>query len=80
MLKEKQKNLLVHTSPVVMTKLRFEWLLNWVYLPDLAPCDFHLFPNLKKWLGRKKVSDDSEVIDTMNGYLKGWTNPSITMV
>ncbi|XP_063362873.1 uncharacterized protein LOC134651703 [Cydia amplana] len=37
---------------------------------DLAPCDFHLFPDLKKWLGGQKFSSNSEVIEAVNRVLK----------
>ena len=31
------------------------------YSPDLAPCDYHLFPKLKEHLARRRFSDDDEV-------------------
>ena len=49
-------NARVHTYLVSMTKfheLRYELLPHPPYSPDLAPSDFFLFPNLKKWLGGK---------------------------
>ncbi|GBP84033.1 Histone-lysine N-methyltransferase SETMAR [Eumeta japonica] len=49
-----QDNARVHTCLVTMAKiheLRYELLPHPAYSPDLAPCDYYLFPNLKKWLG-----------------------------
>lgn len=63
-----------HKSLIAMGKineLRYEMLPHPPYSPDLAPCDFVLFPDLKKWLGGKKFSDNSEVIDAVNGYFEG---------
>jgi hypothetical protein len=31
------------------------------YSPDLAPCDYYLFPNMKKDLRGKKFESDEEV-------------------
>lgn len=36
-----------HTSSVAKAKLRYELLPHPPCSPDLAPCDFFLFPNLK---------------------------------
>jgi hypothetical protein len=66
-----QDNAPVHTSLIAMSKiqqLKFELLRHPPYSPDLAPCDFHLFPNLKKWLGGKRFANDNEVIDAVNDY------------
>jgi hypothetical protein len=38
------------------------------YSPDLAPSDFFLFPNLKKWLGGRRFTSNEEVIAETNGY------------
>jgi hypothetical protein len=59
----------IRTSLITMTKihqLKFELL----YSPELAPCGFYLFPNLKKWLGRKRLENDNEVIDVVNYYFE----------
>lgn len=64
----------VHTAKVAIAKiqeLRLELLPHPPYSPDLAPCDFHLFPNLKKWLGGQKFSSNTEVVDAVNGYFQG---------
>jgi len=46
-----QNNARVHTYPALMAKFnkfRYEWLPYPAYSPDLAPCDYFLFPHLKK--------------------------------
>ena len=40
------------------------------YSPDLAPSDYYLFPNLKKWLGGKRFTSNSEVMDAVSGYFE----------
>ena len=68
-----QDNAPVHTSVIAMAKiheLKFELLPHPPYSPDLAPCDFHLFPNLKKWLGGKRFMTDDEVIQAVNSYFE----------
>lgn len=40
------------------------------YSPDLAPCDFWLFPTLKEKLRGRKFNTDSEVISAVEGSLK----------
>lgn len=62
-----------HTSMIAMSKihdLRFELLPHPPYSPDLAPCDYHLFPNLKKWLGGQRFSNNEEVIAAVDGYFE----------
>jgi hypothetical protein len=60
-----------HTSRIVTAKLeelRFEVVPHALYSPDLAPSDFFLFPNLKKWLGGRRFTSNEEVIAETNGY------------
>lgn len=62
-----------HTSIVAMAKindLKFELMPHPPYSPDLAPSDYFLFPNLKKWLGGKRFADNEEVISAVNGYFE----------
>ncbi|XP_017486515.1 PREDICTED: histone-lysine N-methyltransferase SETMAR-like, partial [Rhagoletis zephyria] len=69
-----QDNARVHTCVVAMSKfneLGYQMLPHPPYSPDLAPCDFFLFPNLKKWLGGKKFSSNDEVIAATNAYFEG---------
>lgn len=64
----------IHKSAIAMAKtheLHYEILPHPPYSPDLAPCDYHLFPNLKKWLGGKRFADNSEVYAAVNGYFEG---------
>ncbi|EFN64908.1 Histone-lysine N-methyltransferase SETMAR, partial [Camponotus floridanus] len=49
-------------------ELRYELLPHPPYSPDLAPCDFFLFPNMKKWLAGKKFSSNEEVIAETEAY------------
>lgn len=39
------------------------------YSPDLAPSDYHLFPNMKKWLGSQRFMNDNELKAGVNGWL-----------
>ena len=66
-----QDNAPAHTSAIVMAKIHelgFELIHHPPYSPDLAPCDFFLFPNLKTWLDGKGFSFNEEVIDAVNAY------------
>jgi len=66
-----QDNARVNTSVIAMAKineLKFELHSHAPYSPDLAPSDFFLFPNLKKWLGGKKFSTNEEVESAVDGY------------
>jgi len=40
------------------------------YSPDLAPSDYHLFTNLKKHLGGKRLNLDEEVKTVVMEYLE----------
>jgi [histone H3]-lysine36 N-dimethyltransferase SETMAR len=46
----------------------FELLPHLAYSPDLAPTDFHLFPNLKKHLGGQEFSSNEEVECVVSRY------------
>ena len=57
LLKKRTNSARVHTCAVEMAKwqeLKFELLLHLPYSVDLAPSDFFLFPNMKKWLDGKR--------------------------
>ena len=41
------------------------------YSPDLAPSDYHLFPNLKKHLRGQRFSTDDELKSATDEWLKG---------
>lgn len=69
-----QDNARVHTCAVTMAKfyqLGYELLQHPPYSPDLAPSDYFLFPNLKKWLGGKRFGSNEEVITETNAYFEG---------
>ena len=54
-----------HSSAIATAKLvelRYELLPHPPYSADLAPYDFFLFPNMKKWMGRKRFTSKKEVI------------------
>jgi len=68
-----QDNAPAHKSVVAMMKLcelHYEILPHPPYSPDLAPCDYYLFPNLKKWLGGKKFQSNEQVICETNAYFE----------
>ncbi|KZC14057.1 Histone-lysine N-methyltransferase SETMAR [Dufourea novaeangliae] len=67
----KNYNARVHTSVLTMAKfneLKYELLEHPAYSPDLAPSDYYLFPNLKKFLARKRFTSNDEAIAAVNGY------------
>ncbi|EFN76504.1 Histone-lysine N-methyltransferase SETMAR, partial [Harpegnathos saltator] len=60
-----------HTSALATVKLvelGYELLPHPPYSPDLAPCDFFLFPNLKKSLAGQKFESNEEVIGATESY------------
>lgn len=66
-----QNNARVLTSFETMAQIRdcgFELLPHPAYSSDLAPFDFHLFPDLKKHLGGQKFSSNEEVEAAVNQY------------
>ena len=67
-----QDNARVHTCAVSRAKfheLCYELVPHPTYSPDLAPNDYFLFPNLKKWLGGKRFYSNDEIISQTNTYL-----------
>jgi len=63
-----------HSSHIVGAKLcqlRYELLPHPPYSPDLAPCDYYLFPNLKKWLGGQRFYSNEEAIAATKDYFAG---------
>lgn len=63
-----------HTSLIAQAKkheLGFEILPHPPYSPDLAPSDYYLFPNFKRWLCGKRFCSNSEVKSATEGYFKG---------
>jgi transposase len=61
---------LAHSSGVVAAKLMelgFQLVPHPPYSPDLAPSDYYLFPNMKKWLARRSDSNEEVIVET-NAY------------
>lgn len=53
--------------------MRFELLPHtlYSYLPDLAPSDYFLFPNMTKCLAGRKFTSNEEIIVEVNAYFEG---------
>ena len=70
-----QDNAPAHTSAIAMAKIHelgYELLPHPPYSPDLAPCDYYLFPNMKKWLGGKRFTSNEEVEWETEAYFGGF--------
>ncbi|XP_066259451.1 histone-lysine N-methyltransferase SETMAR-like [Euwallacea similis] len=68
-----QDNAPIHISVITMAKfnqLGFEPLPRPPYSPDLAPSDYFLFSNLKKWLGGKRFANNEEVESEVDVYFE----------
>ena len=68
-----QDNAPAHTAHETLRKIRdfgFELVDHPPYSPDLAPSDYHLFPQLKKHLKGTKFHSDSEVIAATEAWLE----------
>ena len=66
-----QDNAPAHKSIATTAKindLKLQLLPHPPYSPDLAPSDYYLFPNLKRWLINKKFSSREEIIDAAEEY------------
>ena len=67
-----------HSSAIATAKLvelRYELLPHPLYSPDLAPCDFFLCPNMKKWLGGMRFKSNEEVIAATEVYFAEFDKP-----
>ena len=65
-------NAFIHKCNIVRAAIRqagFIELNHPVYFPDIAPSDYHLFSNLKKFLRLKNFSSDDEAVTTVDDYL-----------
>ena len=65
-------NASIHKCNIVQTATRqagFIELNHSVYSSDIAPSDYHLFSNLKKFVRGKNFSSDDEAITTVEDYL-----------
>ena len=62
-----------HTSRATaeaLVKQKFECVPHPPYSPDLSPCDFHIFPNLKRDLKGIHFTTDDEVKDAVKSWIK----------
>ena len=68
-----QDNAAVHTSIITMVeinKLNFKLLPYAPYSPDLAPSDYFLSPNLKKWLSGQRFANNKEMESAVDDCFK----------
>lgn len=71
-----QDNAPAHTSVVAMATIHdcgFNLVPHPPYSPDLAPSDFHLFPQLKKALAGRHFRSDDDVITAVEEFLGSQT-------
>ena len=62
----------IHKCKIVQAAIRqvgFIELNHPAYPPDIAPTNYHLFSNLKKFLRLKNCSSDDEAVTTVEDYL-----------
>ena len=82
----RQDNAPAHSSAIVRAKLfelRYEILPHPPYSPDLAPSDYYLFPNLKKWHAGKIYTNDEVTVKTsvyFEDFDKSYYNDGIEML
>ena len=72
-----QDNAPAHTSMAAMATIhdcRFEFVPHPPYSPDLAPADFHIFPQMKKALAGCHFASDDDVIAAVEEFLESQTN------
>ena len=64
-----QDNARVYTAPMAkFNEFRYEMFPHPAYSPDLIPCDYFLFPNLKKWFGGKRFTTREQLITETETY------------
>ncbi|EFN74878.1 Histone-lysine N-methyltransferase SETMAR, partial [Camponotus floridanus] len=51
-----------------LMELRFQLVTHPSYSPDLAPSDYHLFLNMKKWLVGRRFYSNEEMIAETNAF------------
>ncbi len=57
-------------TKAILTNLKWDVFGHPPYSPDLAPSDYHLFPNLKQALGGKRFESDEQVEMWVNEYFR----------
>jgi histone-lysine N-methyltransferase SETMAR len=60
-----------HVGQAAVLECGFEEMRHPPYSPDLAPSDYHLFPNLKKHLRGQRFSTDDDLKSATEEWLKG---------
>jgi len=55
---------------VKFNEFHYELFPHPAYLSDLAPCDYFLFPNLKKWFGGKRFTNREQFIAETEAYFE----------
>ncbi|UYV67634.1 hypothetical protein LAZ67_5001412 [Cordylochernes scorpioides] len=60
-----------HQTTALIEEFGWELVSHPPYSPDVAPSDFHLFPELKKNLGGTQFQDDDELEEAVLGFLRG---------
>ncbi|XP_014486230.1 PREDICTED: histone-lysine N-methyltransferase SETMAR-like [Dinoponera quadriceps] len=76
-----QDDVQVPTSAIAMAKLHelgYELLPHPPYSPDLAPCSFFLFSNMKNWLTGKTFTTVDEMTAAVNDYFAGFDQTYFT--
>ena len=53
-----------------INEFKFKLFPHAPYSPDLAPSDYFLFLNSKKWLGGQRFANNEEVESAVNGYFE----------
>ncbi|UYV70891.1 hypothetical protein LAZ67_8001006 [Cordylochernes scorpioides] len=60
-----------HQTTALIEEFGWELVSHPPYSPDVAPSDFHLFPELKKNLGGTQFQDNDELEEAVLGFLRG---------
>ena len=74
-----QDNARIHTCPAPMAKFNefhYEVLPHPAYSPDLAPYDYFLFLNLKKFRGKRFTTREQLIVETEAYFLVGFSSRS----
>ena len=58
-----------------LVELRYELLSHPPFSADLTPCDFFLFPNMNKLLGKKRFTSKELVIAATEAYFAVFDKP-----
>ncbi|KAG5308147.1 SETMR methyltransferase, partial [Acromyrmex insinuator] len=66
-----KKKVLFHQDNAKFNEFRYELLSHPAYSPDLIPCDYFLFSNLKKWFGGKRFINREQLITETEAYFEG---------